>query len=98
VQHQITDTLAICINRKARLKLAEYDIQKCAQLRESILNDFGVPSIKEKILDLLTQLEKESQKAMGTFSPGGNDSNGKKSHMKKTAGFAAQEDTDELQH
>ena len=30
VQHQITDTLSICINRKARIKLAEYDLGKCA--------------------------------------------------------------------
>ena len=60
VQHQITDTLAVCINRKARIKLAEYDLGKCAQLREGILTDHGVPSIREKILDLLTQIEKES--------------------------------------
>ena len=30
VQHQITDTLSTCINRKARIKLAEYDLGKCA--------------------------------------------------------------------
>ena len=29
VQHQITDTLSTCINRKARIKLAEYDLGKC---------------------------------------------------------------------
>ena len=76
----ITDTLSVCINRKARLKLAEYDLAKCAQLREKILVDHGVPTFKEKVLDLLTQIEKESQKVMGMMgvSPGGADPNNKK--------------------
>lgn len=29
VQHQITDTLASCLNRKAKMKLGEYDLQVC---------------------------------------------------------------------
>ena len=108
MQHQITDTLSVCINRKSRLKLAEYDLAKCAQLRESILVDQGVPTIKEKILDLLTQIEKESQKYVGVPSPGGGtDSPGKKSTnvgkkpsvVSNTGAIAALEDTgDELQH
>ena len=28
-QHQITDTLAQCLNRKAKLKLGEYDLKIC---------------------------------------------------------------------
>jgi hypothetical protein len=35
------------------------------------LSDYGHPTIKEKVLDLLTQIEKESQKVMGVNSPGG---------------------------
>lgn len=108
VQHLITDTLSVCINRKARLKLAEYDLAKCAQLREKILADHGVPTFKERVLDLLTQIEKESQKVMGLMgvSPGGSDPNNKKQMSpvgKKPSvhsnNIAQLDDTgDELQH
>jgi hypothetical protein len=50
---------------------------KCAQLRESILGDHGSPTIKEKILDLLTQIEKESQKVVGILPAGGESPNKK---------------------
>jgi hypothetical protein len=65
VQHQITDTISQCINRKSKLKLGEYDLQVCAVLREKILTDYGNPTIKEKVLDLITKLEKESVILMG---------------------------------
>jgi hypothetical protein len=65
VQHQITDTLSSCLNRKAKQKLGEYDLAVCEQMREKILNDYGHPSIKEKVLDLLSKLERESKEMMG---------------------------------
>lgn len=34
VQHQITETLASCLSRKAKLKLAEYDLAACEGYRE----------------------------------------------------------------
>lgn len=65
VQHQITDTLASCLNRKAKQKLGEYDLAVCATMREQILTDYGRPGIKEKVLDLLTKLERESKEMLG---------------------------------
>ena len=49
-----------CLSRKAKLKLADYDMRICEELRSKILSDFGHPQIKEKALDLITKLEKES--------------------------------------
>jgi len=65
------------------------------------LGDHGAPTIKEKILDLLTQIEKESQKVVGIL-PGG-ESPTKKSPVKKHPSngpaIAMLDDTgDELQH
>ena len=73
------------------------------------MEDHGSPTIKEKILDLLTQIEKESHKVVGIVPGGtGGDSPSKKSPVKKLpsmisnggAGAIAQlDDTgDELQH
>ena len=89
VQHQITETLSVCINRKSRLKLAEYDLQVCAALREAILADFGVPTIKEKILDLITQMERESQKVTGIFNLGSEVGSPKKGGGAAAAGSAS---------
>jgi NCAIR mutase (PurE)-related protein len=61
VQHQITETLGSCLSRKAKQKLGEYDLSACDAYREKILSDHGNPSIKQKILDLLSQLEAESR-------------------------------------
>jgi|LauGreDrversion4_2_1035121.scaffolds.fasta_scaffold265553_2 hypothetical protein len=76
---------------------------KCAQLRESILGDHGAPTIKEKILDLLTQIEKESQKIVGILPDGSASPTKGKSPKKLPSNtgqaIAMQDDTgDELQH
>lgn len=65
MQHQITDTLSSCLNRKAKQKLGEYDLAVCETMREQILTDYGKPGIKEKVLDLLVKLEKESKEMLG---------------------------------
>jgi len=33
IQHQITDTLKECLNRKGKMKLVEYDRTVCENLR-----------------------------------------------------------------
>lgn len=60
VQHLITDTLAACLNRKSKQKLGEYDLRQCDKLRQAILDDFGNPSFKEKVLDMIAKLERDS--------------------------------------
>ena len=49
--------------------MGEYDLGVCEILREKILIDHGNPSIKEKVLDLLTKLERESREMAGHESP-----------------------------
>jgi len=60
VQHLITDTLAACLNRKSKQKLGEYDLRQCEKLRQAILDDFGNPSFKERVLDMIAKLERDS--------------------------------------
>lgn len=69
VQHQITDTLASCLNRKAKQKLGEYDIHVCETLREQILSDFGNPAIQDRVFALIEKLERDSREMMGVTSP-----------------------------
>ncbi len=69
VQHQITDTLASCLNRKAKQKLGEYDIHVCETLREQILSDFGNPAIHERVFALIEKLERDSREMMGVKQP-----------------------------
>jgi hypothetical protein len=38
-------------------------------LREKILDDYGNPTIKERVLDLITKLEKDSREMAGIESP-----------------------------
>ena len=68
IQHQITDTLASCMNRKAKQKLGEYDLQVCDVLREKIMSDFGNPQIREKVLDMISKLERESKSMISNES------------------------------
>lgn len=60
MQHLITDTLAACLNRKSKQKLGEYDLRQCEKLRQVILDDFGNPSFKERVLDMIAKLERDS--------------------------------------
>lgn len=60
VQHLITDTLSACLNRKSKQKLGEYDLRQCEKLRQAILDDFGNPSFKERVLDMIARLERDS--------------------------------------
>ena len=69
VQHQITDTLASCLNRKAKQKLGEYDIHVCESLREQILQDFGNPGIQDRVFALIEKLERDSREMMGVTQP-----------------------------
>lgn len=52
-QHQITNTLNECLNRKAREKLQVYDFTISNELREKILSDLGSPSLREKALNFI---------------------------------------------
>lgn len=61
IQHQITDTLRECLNRKGKMKLVDYDRQVCETLRSRILTDMGNPLLKEKVLDLINKMEKGEQ-------------------------------------
>ena len=69
VQHQIADTLASCLNRKAKQKLGEYDIHVCETLREQILSDFGNPVIQDRVFALIEKLERDSREMMGVTQP-----------------------------
>ncbi len=41
------------------MKLVEFDFKMCENMRQQILSDFGNPTLKEKVLDLIAQLEKD---------------------------------------
>ena len=47
------------MNRKARAKLMEYDMKMCEFMRQDILSDYGDPTLKEKILDIISKIEKD---------------------------------------
>jgi len=53
----ITATLKECLGRKSRFKLIEFDLKVCEELRQDILKDNGVPEIREKVLNLINEIE-----------------------------------------
>ena len=56
------------MNRKAKQKLGEYDLQVCDNLRQAIIDDYGNPSFKEKVLDLINKLENDAKEMLGVDS------------------------------
>ena len=59
VQHQISETLNQCLDRKAKAKLVEYDKKVCMDLRDTIFHDAGSPSIQTKLQDIFTELSSQ---------------------------------------
>lgn len=57
IQQQITETLAYCLDRRAKARLADYDRRESNKLRKTIMSDIGNPRLKKEVLDLIQKLQ-----------------------------------------
>lgn len=60
LQHQITDTVKECLNRKGKYMLGIANTLICNQLRERVFKDIGRPDLKERCLEVIRKLQLDS--------------------------------------
>lgn len=58
-QHQFSETIIDCLDKKARVRFAEINNVMSDALRQDIMNDTGNTKFKTKCLDLITKLRLE---------------------------------------
>ena len=61
LQHQMSETLIDCLDKKTRVKFIETNTIMSEALREDIIKDTGHPKLKLKALDLISKLRVESK-------------------------------------
>lgn len=60
LQHQLSQTMSECLDKKAKLRFFELNNIMTEVLREDIIRDCGHPKLKAKCLDLITKLRIEA--------------------------------------
>jgi len=61
MQHQMSQTILDCLDKKARQRFFELNNIMTDALREDIIKDSGHPKLKAKCLDLITKLRIEAE-------------------------------------
>ena len=61
IQHQMSETLMECLDKKAKVRFTEMNLIMSEALREDIIKDNGQPKLKLKALDLITKLRVEAK-------------------------------------
>ena len=61
LQHQMSETLIDCLDKKAKARFIETNTIMSEVLREDIIKDNGHPKLKLKALDLISKLRIESK-------------------------------------
>lgn len=57
LQHQITETIRECLNKKGKYLLGIVDNLICKQLREKVFTDIGNPMLQERCLEVIRRLQ-----------------------------------------
>ena len=53
LQHQMSETIIDCLDKKAKIRFIELNTIMANALREDIIRDTGHPKLKAKCLDLI---------------------------------------------
>ena len=69
LQHQMSETIIDCLEKKAKNRFIELNTIMCEALREDIIKDSGHPKLKAKVLDLISRLRVE-QNVLNTSKTG----------------------------
>lgn len=60
IQHQMSETIVDCLEKKAKARFIELNTIMCEALRDDIIKDSGHPKLKAKCLDIITRLRVEA--------------------------------------
>ena len=60
MQHQMSETILDCLDKKAKTRFIEINAVMATALRDDILKDSGHPKLRAKCLDLISKLRIET--------------------------------------
>ena len=60
MQHQMSETLIDCLDKKAKARFIELNTAMATALRDDIIKDSGHPKLRSKCLDIISKLRVES--------------------------------------
>ena len=61
MQHQMSETIIDCLDKKAKTRFIELNTVMASALRDEIIKDTGHPKLRAKCLDIISKLRVESQ-------------------------------------